>query len=192
MVHRRKSSGLKAPRHDIVEFHRLATDPKALRFTFVRNPYARLVSCWADQYADRPLVPGYGRVELYLRHRAEVSASLPVGADKTLSFEDFVRFVCATAHRRVDKHWQIQSDIVELPGIALNFIGKVEHFTDDFARVLDFVGAAAPLRETTVKLLHSSKRKSVSSYYSKELADLVYRTYERDFDQLGYARAVAD
>src|ERR1700755_648017 len=55
MVHNRKASNLQAPRHGILQFHRMATSPEALRFTFVRNPYTRLLSCWADQYRDRPL-----------------------------------------------------------------------------------------------------------------------------------------
>lgn len=191
-VHRRKSSGLNAPRHGIVQFHKLATDPSALRFTFVRNPYARLVSCWADQYARRPLVPGYGRVELYLDHRARVNPKLPVGADKSLSFADFVEFACGSMTWRIDRHWQLQTDIIDLPGTEFNLIGKVENFADDFGRVLDHVGADKAMRQATVAPLHTSSRRSISAYFTSELAALVYRSYERDFDCLGYSRALPD
>jgi hypothetical protein len=189
-VHKRKSSGLSAPRHGIVQFHRLATDPSALRFTFVRNPYARLVSCWADQYADRPLVPGYGRVELYLEHRARVNPKLPFGAGKSLSFAEFVEFACGSMTWRIDRHWQLQSDIIDLPGMELNMIGKVENFTSDFGRVLDHVGADKAMRQATVKPLHTSSRRRICDYFTPELAALVYRSYERDFDRLGYSRAL--
>src|SRR5215813_14610212 len=39
-------------------FFRFATNPATLRFSFVRNPYARAVSCWADKFRDKPLVAG--------------------------------------------------------------------------------------------------------------------------------------
>jgi hypothetical protein len=189
-VHKRKSSGLSAPRHGIVQFHRLATDPSALRFTFVRNPYARLVSCWVDQFADQPLAPGHGRIELYLEHRARVNPKLPFGADKSLSFAEFVEFACGSMTWRIDRHWQLQSDIIDLPGMDFNLIGKVENFNEDFSRVLDHVGADKTLRQTTVKPLHTSSRRKICDYFTPDLAALVYRSYERDFDRLGYPRAL--
>jgi hypothetical protein len=187
-VHKRRASGLRAPRHDVVQFHEVATDPSALRFTFVRNPYARLVSCWADQYRDRPLVPGYGRVELYLANREKADPALPAGADKTLSFADFVAFACATAEWRIDRHWQMQSDIIDVPGITFDLIGKMESFAQDFTRVLDHVGADEATRRASMPPLHASARRSIADYLTPELADRVYRTYERDFDALGYSR----
>ncbi|MER8550863.1 sulfotransferase family protein [Mesorhizobium sp. M1217] len=189
-VHNRKASRLQAPRHGIVQFHHMATSAEALRFTFVRNPYTRLLSCWADQYRDRPLVPGYGRVEVYLAHRERADPALPVGADKSLSFADFVAFACKTSTWRIDKHWQRQSDIVEVPGVAFDLIGKTETFAKDFERVLDHVGAGDDMRRAAIPPLHTSSRRRLADYFTPELADSIYRAYERDFDQFGYARAL--
>jgi hypothetical protein len=191
-VHDRRASGLNAPRHCVVQFHRLATDPEALRFTFVRNPYTRLLSCWADQYRDRPLVPGYGRVEVYLAHRARVDPSLPSGSGATLSFADFVRFTCASAEWRIDKHWQVQSDIIDVKGLTFDLIGKTESFATDFLPVLDHVGASEKIRAASLPPLHTSTRRSSADYYTPELADLVHRAYERDFDAFAYPRAVPE
>lgn len=191
-VHNRKASNLQAPRHGIVQFHRMATSPEALRFTFVRNPYTRLLSCWADQYRDRPLVPGYGRVEVYLAHRERAEPSLPVGADKSLSFADFVAFACTTSTWRIDKHWQRQSDIVDLPGVVFDLIGKTETFARDFERVLDHVGASEEMRRAAMPPLHTSSRRKLADYFTPELADNIYRAYERDFDQFGYPRALPE
>ncbi|MBN9548789.1 MAG: sulfotransferase family 2 domain-containing protein, partial [Alphaproteobacteria bacterium] len=176
-VHSRKASGLRAPRHSILQFYRLAVSPDALRFTFVRNPYVRLLSCWADQYRDHPLVPGYGRVELYLAHREKADPTLPFGPGKTLSFQDFVAFACATSTWRIDKHWQLQSDIVELPGITFDLIGKTETFASDFNRVLDHVGASEEVRRAAMPPLHTSTRRRLSVYFSPELAGRIYRAY---------------
>lgn len=189
-VHNRKASNLQAPRHGVVQFYRMATSPDALRFTFVRNPYTRLLSCWADQYRDRPLVPGYGRVEVYLAHREMADPALPVGADKSLSFADFVAFACTTSTWRIDKHWQSQSDIVDLPGVAFDLIGKTETFAKDFERVLDHVDASDEVRHAAMPPLHTSSRRRLADYFTPELADTIYRAYERDFDQFGYARTL--
>jgi hypothetical protein len=191
-VHNRKASNLQAPRHGILQFHRMATSPDALRFTFVRNPYARLLSCWADQYRDRPLVPGYGRVEVYLAHREKADAALPLGADKTLSFSDFVTFACATSTWRIDKHWQRQSDIVDLPGITFGLIGKTEAFAKDFEQVLDHVAASDEMRQAAMPPLHTSSRRRLADYFTPELAGRIYRAYERDFDQFGYPRTLPE
>jgi Sulfotransferase family len=50
-AYERRLSGLKAPKHvSLATLWHLATSPSALRFAFVRNPYARLVSCWASKF----------------------------------------------------------------------------------------------------------------------------------------------
>src|SRR5580704_16518165 len=66
----RQQSGLKNPKAvGASTFWRVATDPAALRFSFVRNPYARLVSLWAHQFRDKPLVPGLSSINKYLAWR---------------------------------------------------------------------------------------------------------------------------
>lgn len=191
-VHNRKANALRAPRHSILKFHAMATNPDALRFTFVRNPYTRLLSCWADQYRDRPLVPGYGRVEVYLAHREQADPSLPIGGDKTLSFSEFVRFACATSNMRVDKHWQRQSDIKDIPGVSFDLVGKIETFEADFGKVLDHVGADDEMRRNAMPAFHTSSRKRITEYFSADLAARIYKAYESDFDEFRYPRSLPD
>jgi hypothetical protein len=109
-------------------FFRLATSPQTLKFSFVRNPYARAVSCWADKFRGRPLVGGDPVMKMYLARRNEVDARLPAGIDRTLSFEDFVTFATSAVGRRCDNHLRPQAEIVAMPGIKLDLIGKVETF----------------------------------------------------------------
>ena len=106
-------------------FFRLATSPDTLRFSFVRNPYARIVSCWAQKFAGKPLIRGDTFIDAYLAVKHEIDADLPAGADRTLSFADFVIFAAATAKARHDIHLQAQDEILNMPGIELNLIGKV-------------------------------------------------------------------
>ena len=156
----------------------------------MRNPYARLLSYWASRFENEPLVPGQTEVDDYLARRGQIDWALPVGADKTLSFEDFVTFAAASANSRQNQHLQLQDDILSVPGISLDFIGRMESFNADFTYVLDRLGASEQVRREALVPVHSSRHRHWSEYYTPKLADRVYRAYQRDFDRFGYSRAV--
>ena len=189
-IHKRRYSGLKSPFEvGFAAFHRLAIDPETLRFAFVRNPYDRLVSAWADKYQDRPLVPGGSSfIDKYLKFRSSTDRS-PPAAGETLSFAAFVHFAAATAADRLDPHWQPQDDILDMPGITLDLIGKVESFETDFARVLEHIGVSKVMRDSINTRLNQSPHRPWQDYYTPAAADQVYHAYERDFDRLQYPRA---
>ena len=191
-VHTRRYSGLHSPTQvGLSTFRRLVNSAGTLRFAFVRNPYARLVSAWADKFQNKPLVPGDSFVELYLRHRPCIDPALPQGADHTLSFAQFVAFAVGSANHRINAHWQAQDDLLNMPGMKLDFVGKVETFDKDFTRVLDHVGADHRLRQAIHVFYNASAHGPWPDYYTDALAANVYRAYERDFDRFGYPRAVA-
>jgi hypothetical protein len=190
-AHRRAMSGLQGPKHvGPACLHRLAQDPAALRFTFVRNPYARVLSAWADKFRGKPLIPGDPFIDLYLSWKLKEDTRHVEGVNQFLSFSDFAVFVSATATSRLDAHWQLQSDIVNMPGIALNMTGKVENFAADFAQVLDFVKASASIRRLAGLRVNNTQRITCPEAYSTQAADLVYKAYERDFDEFEYPRAI--
>jgi hypothetical protein len=92
---------------------------------------------------------------------------------------------------RVDAHWGLQDDILNMPCLALSFIGRLETFTRDIVRVLDHVHADQQLWQAAVMPLRASPHQSWPLYYTQNLADRVYRAYERDFDRFGYPRAIS-
>lgn len=191
-LHKRKYSGLRSPfQIGVSTFHRLATDAATLRFSFVRNPYERLVSAWADKFQNRTLVAGDPFIDRYLAHRKAIDALLPHGEHRTLSFADFVTYATATASLRVDPHWGLQDDILTMPCLALNHIGRVETFSSDIVQVLDHVHADQRLRDVAVMPLRASPHHSWPVYYTQNLANRVYGAYERDFDRFGYPRAIS-
>ncbi|MGD9768024.1 MAG: sulfotransferase family protein [Pseudolabrys sp.] len=186
-VHRRSLSGLPSP-FEIgpAKFHRLVTDPATLRFTFVRNPYDRLVSAWADKFQGRPLRPGNPFIDQYLALRPLVDPTLPGEGMDELDFADFVTYAAETAVCRLDAHWEVQDDIVAMPGLTYDLIGRVETFDRDIVPVLDHIGADATLRRGAHIPLRTSARMSWQDYYTPDLARRVRRAYERDFDRFGY------
>lgn len=189
--HRARLRGLHGPHSmTIGAFHRLATDAQTLRFSFVRNPYARAVSCWADKWQGRPLVNGDAFMDRYLADRQAIDPALPAGADQTLSFAEFVTYASARAESRIDSHLQAQHDILAMPGIALDFVGRIERFSTDIVRVLDHIGAVNGIRMEAVTPLNPSRHGPWQDYYAAGLRERIYRAYERDFDLFGYPRAM--
>ena len=76
-----------------------------------------------------------------------------------------------------------------MPGIKLDFIGKLESFSSDFVRVLDHLSADDPIRrEAMSSVLNKSQHASLLDYYTPEIADRIYNAYECDFDRFGYPR----
>jgi hypothetical protein len=174
-------------------FHQMAVGGDTLRFSFVRNPYDRLVSCWANKFQKLPLVPGQSKkIDTYLGLRKEISPLLPVGPDQTMSFADFVVYATGTNTRRLDQHWNLQSDVLEMPGIRIDLLGKVENFALGITRMLDRLRVPAELKakilNRVVQPLNPSARGSCAQYYTTELAETVYRAYQEDFDKLKYSR----
>jgi hypothetical protein len=107
-----------------------------------------------------------------------------------LSFADFVHFTAATAGRRIDVHWQSQDDMLNVPGVGFDFIGKLESLSQDLVWVIEHVGASRAVVAAINAHFNKSPHRPWRDYYTSALAEEVYRTYERDFDRLGYPRAI--
>jgi hypothetical protein len=188
LAHKRRYSSLRSPSQvGISGFHRLATDPATLCFTFVRNPYARLVSTWADKFRNKPLVRGDRFIDRYLRYRNVADRQQPVGAGKSLSFARFVMFAIETLDARPDPHWRLQCELTDVPGLPLGLIGKVENFTRDFRPVLDHAGGLATRRLPALPVSNVSQHGPWRGFYTAELAERVRRAYAEDFCRFGYA-----
>ena len=195
-VHRRQQSGLLSPSKVGVEkFYKLAIAPDTLRFSFVRNPYERLVSCWADKFQGRPLVGGDPFVNVYLAYRKATDRTLPRGRNAVLPFPVFVEMAIATCLMRIDSHWSPQDDLISMPGITLDLIGKAENFERDYQRVLAHVGMDMGMGEPMTSgksTMNVSKRSQCRDYFDDALAKRVHRAFEKDFDRFGYASALPE
>lgn len=183
VLYKRRCSGLLSPTlAGLTVFHEMASSADTLRFTFVRNPYARLLSAWSNKIAGKPLRPGDPYIDLYLNSRP-AARSQPA---QSLSFSEFVHFVHETIDESVDPHWDRQTARVSVQGLKLDLIGRVETFENDFVTVLHHA------RKSSIRIprLNHSGPADWQPYYSAELANTVYRLYEQDFDIFGYPRRI--
>ncbi|MBW0143685.1 sulfotransferase family 2 domain-containing protein [Sphingomicrobium clamense] len=155
-------------------------DPQFTRFTFVRDPYSRLLSCYLDRIADKKSRP----------HAQFVRAmGKPVGYAP--SFEEFIETVCAQPPAEQNNHWRVQCVDALVGVIPYDFIGKQESFDADMDKLVTKITGKP--QEKVAEDVNASPSKTGSTsrlaeFFNKRTVELVQEAYARDFDELGYAR----
>jgi hypothetical protein len=151
------------------------------KFAFVRNPWDRLVSCYAQKVATVPRLPELRRADLN-----------PPGEDERfypgMPFGEFVEAVHATPDEEANAHFRSQHPTVCSPEgqIMADFVGRFENLGEDFAYVAQKIGAPE------LVLPHRLKSKSRGSrpytdFYDARLKRLVHERYEKDVETFGYS-----
>ena len=169
----------------------------AFHFAFVRNPWARLVSCYANKV-----------LALLPRRFADFRRHYPLIRFERMTFTDFVRFVCRVPDDLCDKHFAPQCRFLD--GNTLDFVGRVERFADDLSEIIRLGG----LDERLLKWAHVKRHRSSTAarnldkrahiktmlssrvghgqalyytdLYTTQTRNLVARKYAKDIDRFGY------
>lgn len=157
-------------------------------FTFVRNPYDRLVS-------------RYTHLKSYFIERKDKPKGLNIGPSIRETLEkyfnyyninfcednfDFLRFVKYT-QKNTDGHWGPQLDkftnqVVDVNNI--DFIGKIENFQEDFDNVCDKIGV--PRQQLPHRNKSKNEHKHYTEYYNDETRQIVAKIYAKDIEYFGY------
>ncbi len=185
-VHQRTKSGIPG----IVDvgphrFFSVADDPETLIFTFVRNPYARIVSCFRDKVERHPLCSrgGFNRdIRAFFGQRLNV---LDLGS--SLSFEWFVEMACATSRDASNGHWLTMNRLLPEHDVVCTFIGRVESFDSDIQTVCAQLHMAPPTRK-----VNATGKVRVSDWLTPSIRDAIRSAFREDFDRFGYSMAVPD
>jgi hypothetical protein len=146
------------------------------KFTFVRDPYARVLSAFADKILRR-------------RQQSRGFYASRGGDDGTPpAFIDFLRFLEDGA-LLADPHWTPQVHLMLLPLDRFDFIGRVERLDADLAHVMGRVFPDAPPAPPKRAGPRTDSRKRYDEAYTPEARALVERLYREDFAALGYPMA---
>ncbi len=163
----------------------IITSADWFRFTFVRNPYARLFSAYKSQVMELAS-PYVGFREAIRQHAGYPTA--PGGTLGRVGFADFVQYIATQRDDQRDGHWKSQSETMQRAMIHYDFIGRVERFAQEFTTVLQRFNAPPALLATLDERVNTTAQLPLVAAYNKELADLVYAIYAEDFAAFDYAR----
>ncbi len=144
-------------------------------FTFVRNPFIRLISCYENKYHPKRK-PGQTAPLKYDHY-------LMGYIRKDRGFRSFARRVSRIPDRIADSHFASQSFMIDRMGQnpVPNFIGHFERLAEEYEPIRkkhDFM----PLPH------HNPTEKAVywMDYYDLPTARRVYRRYKKDVERFGY------
>jgi hypothetical protein len=145
------------------------------RFTFVRNPYVRVLSAYFDKIA--------GRDE---RRQNMVRNALGRPDGSSISFTDFLDYLEHCGGLGADPHWAPQAHVITVDARSLDFVGKVERLAADLDHVLTrlFGKACGDPGDFTENRTGAAERLGL---LDQAASRRIHRLYEEDFDTFRYA-----
>ena len=132
-------------------------------FSFVRNPFGRIVSAWKTPW---------------------------VSENEFDKFSKFVKDFCVKPSNYNFFRWSHVMSIFD-PRMKLfndqgdqlvNFIGKMESYQSDFNTVCDKIG----IRRQKLPHKNKTKHKHYTEYYDDETREIVAEKYAKDIEYFGY------
>ena len=142
-------------------------------FTFVRNPFKRIVSLYVNKFEDREKIVKSG----YFQYKNYMGGII----DQNITFNSFVKIVSNIPDKFSERHFISQSFYVDMSPKNLDFIGKLENFHEDYGIICKTVGI-----ENKITNSNKSFNYDYKDYYNIETLDLVYRRYKNDVMGFGY------
>ena len=134
-------------------------------FTFVRNPFERLISGW-NAFVSRGKVDN--NFEKFIKHRG--TGGYWLYKDGSVS----------------NDHWLPQSKYVEFDNDGserfVNFVGKFENLEEDWKIVSEKIGIQNQIRKNKYRTTKEYYR----SFYTDELIEIVSDFYKRDLELFNY------
>jgi hypothetical protein len=146
--------------------------------SFVRNPYSRLLS----GYRDKIRKPHYKKELLRLMgHPAK-------DLERTVTFEEFVLAIVKQHDYAMNPHWRPQTSQILYDFIEFSFLGRFEQYQENFLALFQHLGIPSSEIPSPRNLnwTHTSPNSILSEFYTPKLQDLVYRRYQKDFENFGY------
>lgn len=155
-------------RRDPSQFRKDLNGSNTFQFTFVRNPYTRILSCYRDKIVSQ-------RQPRYAKH-------LGFEPDQTISFLEFLERIEQSPSHLMNRHWRPQSLLIP-KAAKLNFVGRFENLAEDLLKL------AEKLQTDSAKIVrmdsHRTGDKSQFDFKRQEV-ELINRIYYEDFRRFSY------
>ncbi len=124
----------------------VASDPAYFRFTVLREPMRRILSAYLDKIVDgRQETDHYMRLQVARTVRAAQAAlGLTDDPDRSITFEEFVRYLATAEDVACDLHWMPQAQLVGTDLGRYEHVGRVEHLADTLDLLASRFGYVGP------------------------------------------------
>jgi hypothetical protein len=162
--------------------HKVLNSDEVIRFCVVRNPYARLVSAWADKIRQKE--PGFDgiRAKINAYHHIDDKNHYP-------SFAQYVDWIASFQDiSSCDAHWRKVSSLLMLDLIDYTHVLRTETLKQDLQPVLNIIKPGVLAEDV---LDRNSTNESLllnwRDLYTDDLAKVVHDLYREDFDKFNYS-----
>ncbi len=181
IIHNRGDSPLPAIKQmEQRQFDEVIVGKNYFRFSIVRNPFERILSCYLSKIA-RPM-PQRARIHSIRRGIPLEAASR---LNEEVSFREFLETIATQSIRDMDIHWRPQADQMLLGVVKYDFIGRYERLAD----CLGYLKARF-FPKSVVMIPGASNATNAASllrqHYDDSCTELVRKIYADDFAVLGY------
>lgn len=151
--------------------------PDFFRFTFVRNPFNRLLSSYLDKIVGSAQEKGY--VDGFWKRKYG-------SAKEQYTFSEFVEYIAESPDNMRDKHWRTQHRITLSSYIDYTFVGRFEMLTEHLLHVNDISGIDfSNIKEISPHKTNANSK--LREFYTDDITERVRNIYKIDFDTFCYA-----
>jgi hypothetical protein len=164
-------SGGHATAKEYVGFYGREKYASYFSFSFVRNPWDRLVSAY-----------------FYLKEGGSSKTDRRYRDNILNKFEDFNSFVESWITKDSIQnimHLRPQKDYLTIFGndVKVNYVGKFETLEEDFKKIANRIGVDVELPRINV---NQSRDEDYRQYYNENSIEVVSRVYKKDIEMFGY------
>lgn len=144
-------------------------------FSFVRNPWDRISSCYRYFQSLKPGVRWYKANQTI----ADLSNSV--------SFNEFVNSIPDFQKMMIHEEGSVRSGIHFQPfsyflDTSIDFVGKVEDINHDYMSIRSRLNL--PLKQ--IPKINSTKQQDYRELYNEETRNIVYNIYKEDIEEYNY------
>lgn len=149
------------------------------KFTFVRNPYDRAVSCWNDKVRNKK--DGFNAFAAWQLN------------NRNISFEEYCKKISKINDVEANDHFRSQSYCVFLGSeMVLDWYGKIEQ-KDDWQMLQEKLWKDNRVDlPDLLKLNNKVDKDHYSCYYNSYIKNIIDKRYDIDFKTFGYDKIISN
>ena len=148
-------------------------------FSFVRNPLARLYSCYRDKVLNAE------------QRRSNCTLS-PYGIEFGMSFDEFVLRIAEIPDTKANDHFRSLHTFLTYQGNSfVDYVGKLEHLDEDWQPLKEKFGLDCPQTDKCNRRVSAGPAIPFKDLpYTMETAEVAINRYARDIELYNYGNEI--